>query len=169
MVAFPLGKLLSLAMKQVSRPIAYQLKSAAKRSPFMRRYICSPPAQGTLINYYTTFRFVQSEVKPYYVAVFAKSWDQLLCISWIYLDEGTRFGELSPKPRVCVSFTVMDNWLVIRLSGEATPTSVQLEGLVASLYQILYRCKTFLQLQSDLKTGNYRIPKINIMLLPHPD
>ena len=58
MVAFPLGKLLSLAMKQVARPIASQLKNAAKRSPFMRRYICSPPAQGTVIDYLYMLHFV---------------------------------------------------------------------------------------------------------------
>lgn len=46
MVAIPLGKLLYLGIKQLSRPISIQLKAAAKNSQFVSRYICSPPAQG---------------------------------------------------------------------------------------------------------------------------
>lgn len=45
MVVFPLGKLLYLGIKQMSKPIANQLKSAAVRSPFFKNYICAPPAQ----------------------------------------------------------------------------------------------------------------------------
>lgn len=56
MVVFPLGKLLYLGMKQVTKPIANQLKLTAKRSEFFRKYVCIPPAQGkqlmiaTIIN-----------------------------------------------------------------------------------------------------------------------
>ena len=46
MVAFPLGKFIYLGIKQISVPISRQLKIAAKRSPFFKQYICSPPAQG---------------------------------------------------------------------------------------------------------------------------
>ena len=46
MVAFPLGKFLYLGIKQLSGPIAGQLKTAAKRSQFISKYVCSPPAQG---------------------------------------------------------------------------------------------------------------------------
>lgn len=46
MVAFPLGKLVYLGMKQISKPIANQIKIAAKRSPFFGKYVCSLPANG---------------------------------------------------------------------------------------------------------------------------
>ena len=46
MVAFPLGKLIYLGIRQLSKPIARQLQSAAKRSPIFRRFVCAPPAQG---------------------------------------------------------------------------------------------------------------------------
>ena len=46
MVAFPLAKFVYLGMKQISGPIARQLKVVARRSPFVSKYICSPPAQG---------------------------------------------------------------------------------------------------------------------------
>ncbi|XP_033127098.1 optic atrophy 3 protein homolog [Anneissia japonica] len=45
MVAFPMIKLVSLAMKQVSKPLAKRIQSLAKRNNFLRRYICMPPAQ----------------------------------------------------------------------------------------------------------------------------
>ncbi|GAU89643.1 hypothetical protein RvY_02172-1 [Ramazzottius varieornatus] len=43
--AFPLAKLLYLAVRQVSKPIAAGIKTRAKASPFFRTYICMPPAQ----------------------------------------------------------------------------------------------------------------------------
>lgn len=43
--AFPLAKLLYLAVKQVSKPIAAGIKTRAKTSPFFRNYVCMPPAQ----------------------------------------------------------------------------------------------------------------------------
>ncbi|XP_071478502.1 putative OPA3-like protein CG13603 [Diadema setosum] len=45
MVAFPLIKLGTLAVKQISKPISKSIRAMAKGSPFMRRYICMPPAQ----------------------------------------------------------------------------------------------------------------------------
>lgn len=44
--AFPLFKLVSLAVKQVSKPVAYSLKTAAKQSKFFRKYVCIWPGQG---------------------------------------------------------------------------------------------------------------------------
>lgn len=41
----PLGKLLYLGIKQLSKPIARQIKVGAARSPFFSKYICIPPAQ----------------------------------------------------------------------------------------------------------------------------
>lgn len=51
MVVFPLAKLLALAVKQVSKPVANQIKLTAKNSPFLRRYVCAPPAQGKPLQY----------------------------------------------------------------------------------------------------------------------
>lgn len=45
-VAFPLGKLIYLGVRQLSKPIARQLQRTAVASPFFRRYICAPPAQS---------------------------------------------------------------------------------------------------------------------------
>ena len=47
MVAFPLGKLVYLGMKQLSKPISFQLRSSAARHPFVSKYICAPPAQSS--------------------------------------------------------------------------------------------------------------------------
>ena len=44
--AFPLFKLASLAVKQISKPVAKSLKTAAKQSDFFRRYVCIWPGQG---------------------------------------------------------------------------------------------------------------------------
>ncbi|KAM7425234.1 Optic atrophy 3 protein [Porites harrisoni] len=44
--AFPLFKLVSLAVKQISKPVANSLKSAAKQNEFFRRYVCVWPGQG---------------------------------------------------------------------------------------------------------------------------
>jgi NAD(P)H-hydrate repair Nnr-like enzyme with NAD(P)H-hydrate epimerase domain len=44
--AFPLFKLMSLAAKQLSKPIANAIKSGAKQSNFFRKYICVIPGQG---------------------------------------------------------------------------------------------------------------------------
>lgn len=46
--AFPLFKLVSLAVKQISKPVANSLKSAAKQNEFFRRYVCVWPGQGKL-------------------------------------------------------------------------------------------------------------------------
>ena len=46
--AFPLFKLVSLAVKQISKPVANSLKSAAKQNEFFRRYVCIWPGQGKL-------------------------------------------------------------------------------------------------------------------------
>ncbi|XP_022107019.1 optic atrophy 3 protein homolog [Acanthaster planci] len=43
--AFPLIKLASLAVKQISKPLAKRIQMMAKTRPFMRKYICIPPAQ----------------------------------------------------------------------------------------------------------------------------
>ncbi|XP_041354284.1 putative OPA3-like protein CG13603 [Gigantopelta aegis] len=45
MVAFPLVKLASLAIKQISKPLAQVIKNRAKKYAFFRTYICMPPAQ----------------------------------------------------------------------------------------------------------------------------
>ena len=44
MVAFPLGKLVYLGIKQLSKPISIQLRSSAAKHPFVSKYICAPPA-----------------------------------------------------------------------------------------------------------------------------
>ena len=56
--AFPLFKLVSLAVKQVSKPVASSLKTAAKQSEFFRKYVCIWPGQGKLILTFevSTFR-----------------------------------------------------------------------------------------------------------------
>ena len=46
--AFPLFKLASLAVKQISKPVAHSLKTAAKQSDFFRKYVCIWPGQGEL-------------------------------------------------------------------------------------------------------------------------
>ena len=43
--AFPIVKLGYLALKQVSKPLANQLKIGAKSSDFFKKYVCMPPAQ----------------------------------------------------------------------------------------------------------------------------
>lgn len=43
--AFPIVKLAALALRQISKPIANQLKTRAKTNHFFRTYICMPPAQ----------------------------------------------------------------------------------------------------------------------------
>ena len=45
--AFPLFKLASLAIKQISKPIASSLKTTAKQSDFFKKYVCVWPGQGT--------------------------------------------------------------------------------------------------------------------------
>ncbi|RZC33540.1 optic atrophy 3 protein -like [Asbolus verrucosus] len=42
--AFPVAKLGSLLIKQISKPIANYVKEKAKSHPLFRRYICLPPA-----------------------------------------------------------------------------------------------------------------------------
>ncbi|KAI3389967.1 hypothetical protein SNEBB_001464 [Seison nebaliae] len=42
---FPLIKLGSLLFKQLSKPLAASFKAKAKTNPYLRRYICIPPAQ----------------------------------------------------------------------------------------------------------------------------
>ena len=43
--AFPLAKLGTLVIKQVSKPLANVIKERAKKSFFFRTYVCMPPAQ----------------------------------------------------------------------------------------------------------------------------
>ncbi|XP_065919273.1 optic atrophy 3 protein homolog [Dysidea avara] len=43
---FPVGKLVYLGVKQISKPIARALQAYARRNEFMRLYVCSPPAQA---------------------------------------------------------------------------------------------------------------------------
>ncbi|XP_063231646.1 optic atrophy 3 protein homolog [Bacillus rossius redtenbacheri] len=43
--AFPIVKLGTLVLRQISKPIANIAKEKAKQSPFFRTYICMPPAQ----------------------------------------------------------------------------------------------------------------------------
>uniref|UniRef100_A0A1B6ESY8 OPA3-like protein CG13603 n=1 Tax=Cuerna arida TaxID=1464854 RepID=A0A1B6ESY8_9HEMI len=43
--AFPVAKLGSIVLKQLSKPIANYVKTQAKESLFFRTYICMPPAQ----------------------------------------------------------------------------------------------------------------------------
>lgn len=45
MAAFPLLKLGTLALRQISKPLANHLKNRAKNSDFFRNKICIPPAQ----------------------------------------------------------------------------------------------------------------------------
>lgn len=45
MAGFPLIKLGSLALRQISKPLANHLKNRAKNSHFFRTKICMPPAQ----------------------------------------------------------------------------------------------------------------------------
>ncbi|KAK9504759.1 hypothetical protein O3M35_008950 [Rhynocoris fuscipes] len=45
MAAFPVAKLGTLLLKQVSKPIANYCKERAKKHPFFRKYFCMPPAQ----------------------------------------------------------------------------------------------------------------------------
>ncbi|CAI9724081.1 Hypothetical predicted protein [Octopus vulgaris] len=43
--AFPIAKLASLAVKQISKPLANAIKNKAKAHPFIRKFVCMPPAQ----------------------------------------------------------------------------------------------------------------------------
>lgn len=45
----PFIKLVFLAFRQVSRPIADAAKNRAKTNPFFKNHICVPPAQGNKI------------------------------------------------------------------------------------------------------------------------
>jgi len=45
MSSFPVIKLFSLFIKQLSKPAAGYIKRKAKESYFIRKYICIPPAQ----------------------------------------------------------------------------------------------------------------------------
>ena len=42
---FPVAKLVYMAVKQISKPIARSIKNKATKSPFLRNYILLPPAQ----------------------------------------------------------------------------------------------------------------------------
>ncbi|KAL5008178.1 hypothetical protein ScPMuIL_013759 [Solemya velum] len=44
-MVFPIIKLASLFIKQLSKPLAVHMKQRAKSHPFFRNYICMPPAQ----------------------------------------------------------------------------------------------------------------------------
>ncbi|CAF0726567.1 unnamed protein product [Adineta steineri] len=45
MAPFPLIKLAIVFFKQVSKPLAAQIKARAKNSEFFKKYVCMPPAQ----------------------------------------------------------------------------------------------------------------------------
>ncbi|CAF1287348.1 unnamed protein product [Rotaria sordida] len=45
MAPFPLIKLAIVFFKQISKPLANQIKTRAKKSEFFKKYICMPPAQ----------------------------------------------------------------------------------------------------------------------------
>lgn len=45
-VAFPLGKILYLVVRQVSKPISVRLQRVAKQTPFVRNYVIMPTAQA---------------------------------------------------------------------------------------------------------------------------
>ncbi|CAF4750639.1 unnamed protein product [Rotaria sp. Silwood2] len=45
MAPFPLIKLAIVFFKQVSKPLANQIKARAKNSEFFKKYVCMPPAQ----------------------------------------------------------------------------------------------------------------------------
>ncbi|UJR33686.1 hypothetical protein I4U23_021115 [Adineta vaga] len=45
MAPFPLIKLAIVFFKQISKPLANQIKARAKNSEFFKKYICMPPAQ----------------------------------------------------------------------------------------------------------------------------
>ncbi|XP_053204775.1 optic atrophy 3 protein homolog [Panonychus citri] len=53
--SFPLVKLISLAVRQMSKPLANRIKEKAKSSLFFRTYICMPPAQ--------TYHWIEVNVK----------------------------------------------------------------------------------------------------------
>uniref|UniRef100_A0A915I6C5 OPA3-like protein n=1 Tax=Romanomermis culicivorax TaxID=13658 RepID=A0A915I6C5_ROMCU len=55
--AFPIAKLAYLAVKQISKPIANQIKLTAKSNAVFRRYVCLPPAQF--------YHFVETRFKMY--------------------------------------------------------------------------------------------------------
>uniref|UniRef100_A0A915KHX4 OPA3-like protein n=1 Tax=Romanomermis culicivorax TaxID=13658 RepID=A0A915KHX4_ROMCU len=55
--AFPIAKLAYLALRQISKPIANQIKNGAKSSEKFRRYVCLPPAQF--------YHFVETRFKMY--------------------------------------------------------------------------------------------------------
>ena len=46
---FPIGKLVYLGIKQVSKPIARALQNYARGNKLMRDYVCTPPAQGNVV------------------------------------------------------------------------------------------------------------------------
>ena len=43
--AFPVIKLATLAVRQISKPIAKRVEQVARNIPFIRRYICIPVGQ----------------------------------------------------------------------------------------------------------------------------
>lgn len=45
MAPFPLVKLAIVFFKQISKPLANQIKVRAKNSEFFKKYVCMPPAQ----------------------------------------------------------------------------------------------------------------------------
>ncbi|XP_054758867.2 putative OPA3-like protein CG13603 [Lytechinus pictus] len=44
-MVFPIIKLGTLAVKQISKPMSKAIRNMARNSPFMRKYVCMPPAQ----------------------------------------------------------------------------------------------------------------------------
>jgi len=62
-----LFKLASLAIKQISKPIANSLKTTAKQSDFFKKYVCVWSGQGTpnIINLY---QLLSSFVASYFIS-----------------------------------------------------------------------------------------------------
>lgn len=64
MAAIPLGKILYMALKQVSRPISRRMIALSRKSNFFKNYICLPPANA--YNWLVTMvrvRFMGSQTK----------------------------------------------------------------------------------------------------------
>jgi len=65
--AFPLFKLASLAIKQISKPIANSLKTTAKQSDFFKKYVCVWSGQGTP-NIISLYQLLSSFVASYFIS-----------------------------------------------------------------------------------------------------
>jgi len=62
-----LFKLASLAIKQISKPIANSLKTTAKQSDFFKKYVCVWSGQGTP-NIISLYQLLSSFVASYFIS-----------------------------------------------------------------------------------------------------